>query len=98
MIEDWRWIASLALSLLCGALGAWLVMHRRTRRAFDAGRASRDPDVERISGALDQAEAVRQDMATRMAIAEQKNSEIPEFKSTITELHQRLLKTCINRQ
>ena len=91
MIVELRWIASMALSLLCGVLGAWMVMRRHVARAFDAGRASRGSDLERISGALDQAQAVREDLATRLAVAEQKNSEIPEFKSAIAEQRQRLL-------
>jgi len=97
MTPEVRFAVAVAVSIACGVLITWLILRSRISRAFEAGKALPAPELERLSAelarkdaALQESEKSRNSLNTQLAVAQQKNQEIPDLKNIIVERERRL--------
>jgi DNA recombination protein RmuC len=97
---QWEWMAVIGGALAVGALGAMLVLHRRIDRAYIAGKAAVEPEIERLTLAVARAEAALQEarseghvLETRLAASEQVAAQIPDLKAAAAQREARLAET-----
>ena len=90
MTPELRFAAAMALSIACGVLITWLILRSHISRAFETGKALLAPELAQKDAALQEAEASRNRLNTQLALAQQKNQEIPDLKNVIVEREQTL--------
>ena len=75
-------------AIISGAIVVWLLMRPKVTRSFEDGKAELTPELERISSQLADQETIishlkdeNSQLGIDLAVAEEKNSSIPELKT-----------------
>ncbi len=84
-------------AVLAGAVIVWLIMRSRVTRAFEAGKVESKPELERLTGLIEETKADAHrlrgqhiQLGKDFAVAEEKNRSIPEFIANRTALDEKI--------